>query len=93
MARDYVNRLKGSISLDKDNGWIFGVCAGIANYCRLDPAIVRVGVLVTGLFLPKIVMATYLITWLILDDRSLLYRNQERSSDRKTETRERWRDY
>ena len=72
MSGDFMNRVKRRIQLDKDNGWVFGVCAGLANYWRIDPAIVRVGVLVAGLFLPKIVIASYLIAWLILDDRSLM---------------------
>ena len=72
MAEDFISRVKRRIQLDKDNGWVFGVCAGLANHWRLDPAIVRVGVLVTGLFLPKIVIASYLIAWLMLDDRSIM---------------------
>ena len=73
MSNDFRSRVKSRIHLDKDNGWVFGVCAGIANYWRVDPAIVRVGVLVTGLFFPKVVIASYLIAWLILDDRSVLH--------------------
>lgn len=72
MAQDFINRVKRRIQLDRDNGWVFGVCAGLANYLRLDPAIVRVGVVITGLFPPKIVIASYLIAWLMLDDRSIM---------------------
>ena len=61
---------KRRLTLDKDNGWVFGLCAGLANYLRTDPAIVRVAVIVTGLFIPKIVIASYLVAWLLLDDRS-----------------------
>ena len=81
MSNDFINRIKRRFQLDKENGWVFGVCAGAANYCRLDPAIVRVGVLVTGLFMPKIVIATYLTAWLILDDRSIF---TDRSSERES---------
>lgn len=55
--------------LDKRNAWIAGVCAGIANRLRIDPAMVRVAVIVTGLFLPKIVIAAYLVAWLVLDEQ------------------------
>ncbi len=72
MTNDFVNRLKRHVQLDKDNGWFFGVCAGLANYWQLDATFIRVGVLVAGLFFPKIVIATYLIAWLILDERSVL---------------------
>lgn len=74
MSEDAFKRPKHSLQLDKDNGWLFGVCAGLANYLRTDPAIVRVGVIVSGLFLPKLVAASYLIAWLILDDRTSLRR-------------------
>ena len=56
--------------LDKKNGWIAGVCAGLAGRLGIDAAIVRVAVIVTGLFLPKIVIGAYLIAWLVLDERS-----------------------
>ncbi len=71
MSNNFINRTFRRIHLDKDNGWFFGVCAGAAHYCHIDPAIVRVGVLVAGLFLPKIVIAAYLVAWLVLDDRSV----------------------
>ena len=70
MANEFTHRTNRRIRLDKDNGWLFGVCAGLANYLRTDPAIVRVGVTVTGLFMPKIVIAAYLVAWLILDERT-----------------------
>ena len=71
MANEFTQRPRRRISLDKENGWLFGVCAGLANYLRPDQAIVRVGVTVTGLFLPKMVIAAYLVAWLILDERTL----------------------
>ena len=71
MSGDFVNRLKRSLTLDKDTGWIFGVCAGAANYWHTDVAVVRVGVVIAALFIPKIVIATYLVAWLVLDDRSV----------------------
>ena len=46
-----------------------GVCAGLADYWRTEPAIVRVVVVVCGLFLPKLTVAAYLVAWLLLDDR------------------------
>lgn len=71
MANEFTQRTRRRISLDKENGWLLGVCAGLANYLRTDPAIVRVGVTVTGLFMPKMVIAAYLVAWLILDERTL----------------------
>ena len=60
---------RNRLALDDDRRWIGGVCAGVASYCGIDPALVRVGTVVTGLIFPKIVIATYLIGWLILDRR------------------------
>ena len=57
------------LELDYGRRWIGGVCAGCANYFGFDPALVRVGTVVTGLFFPKIVIAAYLIAWLVLDRR------------------------
>jgi phage shock protein PspC (stress-responsive transcriptional regulator) len=76
MSNEFVDRIRRRVHLDKDNGWVFGVCAGVANYVRLDPAFMRVGVLVTGLFFPKIVIATYLVMWMILDERPLLKKDR-----------------
>jgi phage shock protein C len=69
MANSTINRIRSGLRLDKKNGWIAGVCAGLANYFDTDPAFVRVGVIVTALFLPKIVIAAYLVAWLLLDER------------------------
>ena len=69
MANSTMNRIRSGLHLDKKTGWIAGVCAGLANYFDTDPAFVRVGVIVTALFLPKIVIATYLVAWLLLDER------------------------
>lgn len=35
--------------LDRRNGKMMGVCAGLANYFGIDPVIVRIGVVVTTL--------------------------------------------
>ena len=69
MSNSTMNRMHSDLRLDKKNGWIAGVCAGLARYFGTDPAFIRVGVIVTGLFLPKIVIAIYLVAWLVLDER------------------------
>ena len=66
------------IHLDSKNGWLFGVCAGLALKLRTDPAIVRVGVIIAGLFVPQITIAAYLIAWLVLDDRVTGKRRSEK---------------
>ena len=57
-----------SLRLDKHNGIIAGVCAGIARYLRVEPTWVRVGTLIAAIFATKLVILSYLIGWLILDE-------------------------
>jgi len=68
MANSNLNKLRGRILLDNKDGWIAGVCAGVANFLETDPAFVRVAVVICALFFPKLTIAAYLIAWLILDD-------------------------
>ena len=53
--------------LDKTNGWVAGICAGLAAALRLDPAWVRVAFVVAALFATTPVIAVYLIAWVVLD--------------------------
>ncbi len=57
------------LRLDRDEGWLAGVCAGCAATLGIDPAFVRVGTVVTGLFLPQLTVAAYLVAWLVLRHR------------------------
>ena len=70
MSDDFMSRVRSRFRLDKDNGWIFGVCAGLANYLHTDPVYVRVGALIAAVFFTKTVIAAYLVLWLLLDERS-----------------------
>ncbi len=72
MANSTLDRIRKRITLDSREGWIAGVCAGIANYLETDPAFVRVAVGISVLFLPKITIAAYLVAWLVLDDERKL---------------------
>ncbi len=69
MANSTLERIRSGLHLDKKSGWVAGVCAGIADYFQTDPALIRVIVIVAGLFLTKIVVALYLVAWLILEKR------------------------
>ena len=59
------------LCLNRDKAWGLGVCAGIADYFGLDPALIRVGAIVGAMFMPKTLVAAYLVSWLVLDDRIL----------------------
>lgn len=68
MADSTLERIRKRITRDGRAGWIAGVCAGIAKYLETDPAFVRVAVIISALFLPKVTVAGYLVAWLALDD-------------------------
>ena len=68
MAKSTLNNLRRRIRQHRKEGWIAGVCAGLANYFDTDPAFVRVAPLLSALFLPPLPITAYLIAWLVLDD-------------------------
>jgi phage shock protein C len=72
MANSTLDRIRQRITLDSRNGWIAGVCAGVANYLNTDPAFVRVAAVISALFMPKVTAAVYLVAWLVLDDERRL---------------------
>ena len=69
MSNPRLDRLRAGLALDKRNGWLGGVCAGVARYFKTDANFIRVGAVVAALFMPKIVIATYLVAWLLLSER------------------------
>jgi phage shock protein PspC (stress-responsive transcriptional regulator) len=50
-----------------DDGWIGGVCAGLAHRLGLDPIVVRAGAVVLGIVL-GLGLALYLLAWLLVPD-------------------------
>lgn len=69
MSQSAIDRLRGRVFLDRRNGWIAGVCAGVAHSLNTDPAWLRVGFVLLGLFAPKIAIGLYLVAWILLDER------------------------
>ncbi|HEX7035308.1 MAG TPA: PspC domain-containing protein [Pseudomonadales bacterium] len=69
MSDSALTRLRRRFHRDRNQGWIAGVCAGVAGTLRTDPAFLRVGFVLAGLFLPKVAIAVYLIAWILLDER------------------------
>lgn len=55
--------------LDRRNAWIAGVCAGIAAALRTDPAFLRVGFVLTALFLPRVAIGVYVVAWIVMHRR------------------------
>lgn len=69
MSDSTLERLRRRYYLDRKNGWIAGVCAGLAGSLRTDPAFLRVAFVVAGLFMPKVAIGAYLVAWILLDER------------------------
>lgn len=69
MSDSGFQRLRRRFHLNRKQGWLAGVCAGVADTLRTDPAFIRVGFVVAALFMPKVAIAVYLIAWILLDER------------------------
>ena len=67
-SKGFIPRISAKLRLDKANGWIAGVCAGVAKALGTDPTFVRVGVIVSALFMPIVTGAAYFIAWLVMDE-------------------------
>ena len=57
------------LQLDRRNGLLAGVCAGIARHLDVDVTWVRVATVIAAVVLTKWAVAVYVIAWLLLDDR------------------------
>ena len=68
MSQSAFQRLRRRVQLDRRNGWVAGVCAGIARALDTDAAFVRVGLVVLALFWTKLAIGAYLIAWIVLDE-------------------------
>ena len=83
-SSSYTRKEKSRLYRDSSDKMIGGVCAGIANYINIDPAIVRIlfGIITFGGF--GLGFLVYILLWIILPPRDLvnysgkrLYRNPD----------------
>ncbi len=51
---------------DRAEGWLGGVCAGIARTLGIDPAFVRVGFVVAAVCFTKITLGAYIVAWILM---------------------------
>ena len=71
---------------DRENGWIFGVCAGIADRYNLNVGAIRVIAVISLLMFFWLTAAVYLALTMLIREKPLLY------SGRRSE-HEFWRSY
>lgn len=64
---DYSDSSRNRLYRDRDNGMIFGVCAGLADYFGFDLKVTRICVAIGGLFFFPTVIIIYAILGLLLD--------------------------
>ena len=64
-----LERVRANLARDRKAGWIAGVCAGMARYFNIDPAFVRVALVVAAIFAWKVVLAAYVVAWMLLPNR------------------------
>ena len=65
-----LERVRANLARDRKTGWIAGVCAGMARYFNIDPAFVRVALVVAAIFAWKVVLAAYVVAWMLLPNRN-----------------------
>ncbi len=63
--------------LDKQNGKIFGVCAGIADYTGVDPLLVRIGAVVLTFMTGWPILIYLIIAWAAENKPMGLYESRE----------------
>jgi phage shock protein C len=47
-----------------------GVCSGLANYLRVDPTVVRVGLAVLAIITWGVALVGYLVAWLLIPEEA-----------------------
>ena len=69
---------RNRLTRDSENGMLFGVCAGLADYFGFDVKLTRICVAVGGFFFFPTVPVIYVILGLLLDDVPSAPRERER---------------
>ena len=64
------NRVRQRLARDRRNGWLGGVCAGIAGHFNTEPAFFRVGFVVACLFAWKLALVVYAVAWILLPPKN-----------------------
>lgn len=66
---------------DRDNGWIFGVCAGLADRFNLQVSAVRIIAVISLCLFFWLTAAIYIAATLLIRDRPLIYSGQNTEND------------
>ena len=66
---------------DRDNGWIFGVCAGLAERFNLQVSAVRAIAVISLLVFFWLTAAVYVAATLLIREKPLIYSGQRTEND------------
>ncbi|MEM7611257.1 MAG: PspC domain-containing protein [Pseudomonadota bacterium] len=71
MSRDWHRAPLSGLYLDRENGWLFGVCAGMADRFDIDLNVLRLVVLAGAIFVTMPTVVAYGLAAWLLQDRPL----------------------
>lgn len=78
---------------DRDNGWIFGVCAGLADRFNLNVGAVRIIAVVSLLIFFWFTAVVYIAATLLIKEKPLVYSGRQSESEFwRRSRRSHWRD-
>ncbi len=77
---------------DRENGWIFGVCAGLAEFLNFNVGPVRIAAVVCLLLFFWPVVLAYVAATLLLREKPLIYSGREAEYEfwRRASYKDRW---
>ena len=83
--------LKG-LYRDRENGWIFGVCAGLAERFDVQTGVVRVIAVASLVFLFWPTVLAYIAATLLIREKPLTYSGRRREYEfwKRTDSDDRW---
>jgi phage shock protein C len=89
---DHEHRPSRGLYKDRENGWIFGVCAGIADFANWRAGTVRIIALVSVVLLFWPTVLVYAAAALLFRDKPLTYVGRCREYDfwRRHSSHDRW---
>lgn len=78
---------------DRENGWIFGVCAGLADRFNLNIGAVRVIAVISLLLFFWFTAVVYIAATLLIKEKPLIYSGRESENEFwRRSRRSHWRD-
>ena len=77
---------------DRENGWLFGVCAGVADYFNFRTGTVRVIAAICLLVFTWLTALIYIAAVLLIREKPLIYRGERDEFEfwRRRDYRDRW---